>query len=305
MSGFLAVIASALAVVLVIVATITDRVVPLAAAALAAAVAVTLVLVRRSSAGHSPDQTRPRPSDGRENPTGPTPGDQTHAEPTEGLDEAKQYQAEAITARTDLMATLRNGFDDDPVTQPDPEVSGPEASTPDPEPNPDPSIASSGNSGDDDPLLDPVTGLFNQHFFETSLPKRVSTARRGLRPLSVAAITVVVGHPIDQALTADPTVVAQAMLEVFREADTVAVTDDGLFIVLLEDTPEAGAVWTLERLRRHLIAQDPGHTMWAGVSCYPAYSFDASSLISQARSALDTARLWQQDRIEIAAHAIE
>lgn len=286
LSGLLAVMASALAVALVIVATITDQVAPLAAAALAAAVAVVLVLVRRSS-------------DDRRGTNGPHPGEQTDAGIIRDLDEAKRYQAEAVTARTNLLATLRNGFDDDTDPQPGPEASAPDRAVA------GPAVTSSGDSANSDPLLDPVTGLFTQSFFETSLPKRVSAARRGLRPLSVAAITVVVGQPADQALTANPTVVAQAMTEVFRDADTIAVTDDGLFIVLLEDTPEAGAVWTLERLRRHLSAQDPGHTMWAGVSCYPAYSFEASGLISQARSALNGARHWQQDRIEIAAHAIE
>ena len=91
------------------------------------------------------------------------------------------------------------------------------------------------------------------------------------------------------------------MTSVFREADTLARSTDGLYLILLEDTPENGAVWTLERLRRGISEQLPGHTLWVGLSCYPAHGFDAAQLTSQARDALDSAREWQQDRIEVTA----
>ena len=48
--------------------------------------------------------------------------------------------------------------------------------------------------------------------------------------------------------------------------------------MLLEDTPENGAVWTVERLRRRMADQHPDLTMWAGVACYPAHAFDAGEI---------------------------
>ena len=36
-----------------------------------------------------------------------------------------------------------------------------------------------------------------------------------------------------------------------------------------------------------------------GLSCYPAYGFDADQLMRQALDALEAAREWQQDRIEV------
>jgi hypothetical protein len=37
------------------------------------------------------------------------------------------------------------------------------------------------------------------------------------------------------------------------------------------------------------------------VACYPAHAFDSAELMSQVRSALETAKEWKQDRIEVAA----
>jgi GGDEF domain-containing protein len=77
--------------------------------------------------------------------------------------------------------------------------------------------------------------------------------------------------------------------------------DSGVFAVLLEDTPENGAIWTLERIRRRISEDLPGCTVRAGMSCYPAYAFDAKQLVDQSLTALDAAREWRQDRIEVAA----
>jgi GGDEF domain-containing protein len=148
-------------------------------------------------------------------------------------------------------------------------------------------------------ITDAETGVFTQLFFDASLGKRISAARRGLRPLTVAMVEVVerVGEP-DMAHTA-PKPVADILVSTLREADTVALMDSGVFAVLLEDTPENGAIWTLERIRRRISEELPGRTVRAGMSCYPAYAFDADQLVGQALDALDAAREWRQDRIEV------
>lgn len=322
LSGLLAIIASTVAVALVVAAVAFDRALLLGAAAAVVVAAVTVVVVRRRGDAKS-----------LSGPLDVSPIVDSSALEIGPAGEVGPLPDDAIAARAELLATLRHGFHPetdlpppsaasegteaveafgDTGTSGDTGAVAPDADqglAPALEPQTESKSFGSGEPhptahGDDQsPLVDPTTGLFTQAFFEASLPKRVSAARRGLRPLSVAAVTVVSGHPTDGAAVVDPHAVARAMAEVFRDADTIAVADDGLFLVLLEDTPEAGAVWTLERLRRDLTAEDPGRTMWAGVSCYPAYSFDADGLVTQARTALDAARQWQQDRIEIAPHA--
>ncbi|MCU1369885.1 MAG: diguanylate cyclase protein [Ilumatobacteraceae bacterium] len=197
---------------------------------------------------------------------------------------AAKFEAEAIAARQKLATAMlaeRSGAIGA-------ETAPPAVTTPAPD---------EPRSGDD--ITDPSTGVFTQIFFDASLGKRISAARRGLRPLTVAMVEVVerVGEP-DMAHTA-PKPVADILVETLREADTVARMDSGVFAVLLEDTPENGAIWTLERIRRRISEDLPGCTVRAGMSCYPAYAFDAAQLVDQSLGALEAAREWRQDRIEV------
>ena len=52
-------------------------------------------------------------------------------------------------------------------------------------------------------------------------------------------------------------------------------------------------------VRRRVSEELAGCTMRAGMSCYPAYAFDATQLVDQSLAALDAAREWRQDRIEV------
>lgn len=215
---------------------------------------------------------------------------------------AARFEAEAIAAREQLADTMQAAGrraarppspaparDDDPAA-------GGEAESGNGSPvGPTPPGAATGTG----PITDPGSGLFNQVFFDASLVKRVSAARRGLRPLTVALIEVLCRLGEDDEHPADPRPVADILVATLREADTVARTDAGLFAVLLEDTPENGAIWTLERLRRRITDDVKGTTVRAGVSSYPAYGFDADQLMAQAADALDAAREWRQDRIEV------
>jgi hypothetical protein len=221
---------------------------------------------------------------------------------------AARFEAEAISARAQLaqaMRAERAAAAAAPVPAAVPaetiDVTTPERPVELPEPTPVASAEVDGPGPDDvnDPITDPETGLFTPMFFDASLKKRISASRRGLRPLTVAIAEVVshVGTP--EQTPADPSAVARTMVAVFREADTLARGEGGLFLVLLEDTPENGAIWTLERLRRRIAEELPGHTLRVGVSCYPAYGFDDEQLMRQASDALEAAREWKQDRIEV------
>ncbi len=149
-------------------------------------------------------------------------------------------------------------------------------------------------------ITDPDTGLFNEQFFAVTLEKRVSAARRGLRPLAIVLIEVAGGLAEGEPRPPDAKAVAGALMETLRDADTACRLDNRQFAVVLEDTPENGAVWTIERVRRRLAEQKQGQTMWAGVACYPAHAFDAPQILEQAKQALASAKDWRQDRIEVA-----
>jgi GGDEF domain-containing protein len=149
-------------------------------------------------------------------------------------------------------------------------------------------------------LTDASTGLFNEQFFRVSLDTRVSAARRHLRPVAVVLMQVSEGVREGAPAAVAPDLVAEGVRATLRDADTACRLDDGRFALILEDTPENGAVWTVERVRRALALERPGQTLWAGIACYPAHAFDAWELFDRAANALNAAREWHQDRIEVA-----
>jgi GGDEF domain-containing protein len=166
----------------------------------------------------------------------------------------------------------------------------------DPETEPDPLEDIDGEGS----LTDASTGLFNEQFFRVSLDTRVSAARRHLRPVAVVLVQVSEGVREGAPSPVAPDLVAEGVRATLRDADTACRLDDGRFALILEDTPENGAVWTVERVRRALALERPGQTLWAGIACYPAHAFDAWELFDRAANALEAAREWHQDRIEVA-----
>lgn len=148
-------------------------------------------------------------------------------------------------------------------------------------------------------LTDPETGLFTEDYFNVSINARIAAARRHLRPVAIAVVEVVrLNEGDDEA--ADASLVADAITKTLREADTSCRMEDGRFGLVLEDTPENGAIWTVERIRREINEHESDLTMRAGVACYPSHAFDSANLLLQANAALKGAREWQQDRIEVA-----
>ncbi|MBS1839009.1 MAG: diguanylate cyclase [Actinobacteria bacterium] len=150
-------------------------------------------------------------------------------------------------------------------------------------------------------LTDVDSQLFSEAYFLVALQSRLASARRHLRPVSVCLMEVTEGQNDADAGPPPAGRVADAIRQTVREADIACRMDDGTFAVILEDTPENGAVWTVERTRRNLVSRFGTHTMWAGVACYPAHAFSGDELVTQARAALRSAQEWNQDRIEVAA----
>ena len=144
-----------------------------------------------------------------------------------------------------------------------------------------------------DPLRDAETGLLNEAYFRAALPNRVATARRVLRPISIVLVKL-----SDATAAAQ---VAHGLLDTLRESDSACRLDDGCIALVLEDTPENGAVWTMERLRRLLADQGSSVIVWAGVASYPAHALEAPDLLRLAEGALADACQWtDQSRIEVA-----
>lgn len=149
-------------------------------------------------------------------------------------------------------------------------------------------------------LADPETNLFSEAYFRVALDARIASARRHLRPVAIALVEVIDGLGTAHMRAADALKVTGSLRQTLRDADTACRMADGSFALILEDTPENGAVWTVERVRRNIIARHGHHTLWAGIACYPAHAFSTDELLDQASLALEAAREWRQDRIEVA-----
>lgn len=149
-------------------------------------------------------------------------------------------------------------------------------------------------------LTDPLTGLYSEAYFQVALDGRIATARRHLRPLAVVLLEVIEDLEKGAPRPADAREMANGLREILRESDTLCRLQSGVFAMLLEDTPENGAIWSVERLRRHLVSTNDRLTVWAGIACYPSHGFETHELLDRAELALGSAREWRQDRIEVA-----
>ncbi len=142
--------------------------------------------------------------------------------------------------------------------------------------------------------------LLDTQHLDATIRGRIAVARRALRPLSVVHILIMGTDdgpgPVPAALMA---AAAEATL---RESDIVGRRDDGVYVVVLEDTGEDGAVWTTERLRRHVAGTIGPRRFQAGVASYPNHGLDAESVVANAADALRAAQEWDRDRIEVAVH---
>jgi Diguanylate cyclase, GGDEF domain len=163
--------------------------------------------------------------------------------------------------------------------------------------------AGDGALEDDPSLLDPASGLFAEPFFRSVLSWRVGACRRVLRPVALVVVEVVDGLPDGPVVPSDPKVVATVIRSTLRSCDVAARLTDGAYGLLLEDTPEDGAVWAAERLRRALNTQPGGRALRAGVACYPGHALTPTDVLRAAKAAFAEAQEWPQDRVEVAAAA--
>lgn len=156
-------------------------------------------------------------------------------------------------------------------------------------------------AGNSEQITDQVTGLFSEDYFRIAVDSRIAAARRHLRPVAVVLLEVIQGLRTTSPQAAPPVLVSETINDTLREADTACRLLDGRFALVLEDTSENGAIWTVERIRRNLAEAQQGLTLRAGIACYPAHAFGSTELLQRASDALIAARDWNQDRIEVAS----
>ena len=103
-----------------------------------------------------------------------------------------------------------------------------------------------------------ATGLFSEGYFTVALDARIAAARRQLEPVAVVLIEVIEGLESGLPRPANPKAVAECITATIREADTACRLLDGGYALVLEDTAENGAIWTVERIRRRITDRGPG-----------------------------------------------
>ena len=138
--------------------------------------------------------------------------------------------------------------------------------------------------------------LLTAEYFGIAVRNRMTAARRFLKPLAVAQVLVSNADESDDSVAK----LSAAVLDTLRNCDTAYVMGRGHLALVLEDTPESGAIWAVERIRRNLMDTDDELTVWAGIACYPAHGMDSDEIITQCQDALVRAQEWPQDRIEVA-----
>jgi two-component system cell cycle response regulator len=151
--------------------------------------------------------------------------------------------------------------------------------------------------------FDAATGLYDEKYFAVLAQQQVAAARRSLRPISVIIFEIdTLGDADHDTRVQALGVVGDVVRRTLRESDAACRLGDLMVGAILEDTPEAGAVWAAERVRGTLLASPVGDalTLSAGVACYPTHALGAAELVHQASRALDEARARGRDRVELA-----
>ncbi len=162
-------------------------------------------------------------------------------------------------------------------------------------------------------LLDAATGLPDARFFALHLESRIAGAKRHLWPVSVllfaiadelehegdgitplAAASGAADAPLDRLLATvdDPFLsAAQVVRDTVRDADSACRLPGQVLALVLDDTPEAGAVWVAERAQIALgrIGFDL-RLVSVGVACYPTHGLTAAEVGDAANDALAVAR---------------
>lgn len=152
-------------------------------------------------------------------------------------------------------------------------------------------------------LVDPVTGMLDHRYFIVALERRVAASRRKLSPFALVILELTPEDPRRHRVTDQSMKVLAAVVRaVLRESDTGCRIDDHTIGVLLEETPESGALWATERVRAGFFATTfRGNVRLAGgIAAYPAHALEPDRLLAAAREAARRSRELGDESIQLA-----
>jgi diguanylate cyclase (GGDEF)-like protein len=161
-------------------------------------------------------------------------------------------------------------------------------------------------------VRDALTGLFNRRYFEETLEREVSRARRKSLPLAAIMVDIdhfkrvndTFGHDAgDTVLRA----VAQRMLSVLRGSDIVCRYGGEEFVLLMPDSTVAGALARAEELGESVARMRISHadrplgrvTLSAGVAAFPEHAASGAELVARADEALYAAKESGRNRVAV------
>ena len=154
-----------------------------------------------------------------------------------------------------------------------------------------------------DSLFEPITGLPDERAYALLVERKLSHARRSLNPLALIALSIDGYEQMTESEVRVATLVtARLVCSTLRQSDTVCHLGDGVFVALLDDTSDSGAVWAASRVRAALAGkrQSIVVTLSMGVAAYPTHALEAGPLSQEAFGALHVARSLGPERLEVA-----
>ncbi len=157
-------------------------------------------------------------------------------------------------------------------------------------------------TGTSNSLLAPVTGLPDERAYALLVERKLAHARRSLNPLSLISIALdEYEYMTESELRVATLVTARVVNSTLRYSDTLCDLG-GVFIAILDDTPDSGAIWAANRVRATLSRerQSINVTLSMGVATYPTHALEGNQLHAEVVSALEVARSLGPERIEVA-----
>lgn len=152
-------------------------------------------------------------------------------------------------------------------------------------------------------ILDPLTGLFNRRYFEKTLEREVSRAKRHERPVGVFLIDVddlkgyndQFGHAVGDSLLHE---IGYFLKKHIREGDVACRFGGDEFTIVLPDASISNAQRRAEELRAGIndigiLFQDKklsGSSVSIGVACFPMHGMSAEQILEAADTALYAAK---------------
>lgn len=152
------------------------------------------------------------------------------------------------------------------------------------------SSAAAGMSDTGDPPFDDETGLPDDAFFHLLLEGRVAVARRKLNPLGLVLLQLDLDEQARRHSAPAVAALVEVLRHTLRESDVACRLGAGTFALVLEDTPEEGAVEVAERVQDGLAhAGAHAQRLLAGVATYPVHGLAVDDLLQRAEAALTRA----------------